>query len=56
MASNAITNTNRLTLHYLPQVAQAFPKEPAEYHERLAMAMKDAKEQHATDFLRYTSH
>lgn len=52
MGSHVTTNTNRLSLYYLPQIVHAFPKEPAEYQERLAMAMKDAKEQHAIDFFR----
>ena len=50
--SNAMFDTNQKILHYLPQVTQALPNERIEYRQRLATAIKDAKEQHVTDFLR----
>lgn len=45
-------DTNRMSLHYLPQVTQALPDERSEYRQLLATAIKDAKEQHVMDFLR----
>ena len=50
--SSITTNSNRISLHYLPQITQALPDERSEYQQRLATAIKDAKEQHVTDFLR----
>jgi hypothetical protein len=52
--SSMTPNTNRQSLHYLPQITQALPDEQPEYLQRLASAIKDAKEQYVTDFLRYT--
>ncbi|CAF0798929.1 unnamed protein product [Adineta steineri] len=43
---------SRQILHYLPHITQALPSESTEYHRRLAFAIKDAKEQEVTDFLR----
>ncbi|CAF0728658.1 unnamed protein product [Adineta steineri] len=43
---------SRQILHYLPHITQALPNESTEYHRRLAFAIKDAKEQEVTDFLR----
>ncbi|CAF3736451.1 unnamed protein product [Adineta steineri] len=43
---------SRQVLHYLPHITQALPNESTEYHRRLAFAIKDAKEQQVTDFLR----
>ncbi len=54
MNSSMTTNSNRIALHYLPQITQALPDERSEYRHRLAAAIKDAKEQHVTDFLRYS--
>jgi hypothetical protein len=50
--SSITTNPNRISLNYLPQIKQTLPDERPEYRERLATAIKDAKEQHVTDFLR----
>jgi len=51
--NNSITtNTNRVSLHYLPQIIQTLPDERPEYRQRLATTIKDMKEQHVTDFLR----
>ncbi len=50
--SGITTNSNRIALHYLPQITQALPDERPEYRQRLATAIKDAKEQHVTDLLR----
>jgi hypothetical protein len=50
--SSITTNSNRILLHYLPQVTQALPDERPEYRQYLASAIKDAKEQHVTDFLK----
>ncbi len=52
MNSSITTYTNRTSFHYLPQIIQALPDERPEYRERLALAIKDAKEQHVTDFLK----
>jgi hypothetical protein len=51
--NNSITgNSNRISLHYLPKITEALPDERPEYRQRFAAAIKDAKEQHVTDFLR----
>ena len=50
--SNTTTDTGRYALHYLAKVSQALPNERLEYQKDLAIAIKDAKEQHVTDFLR----
>ncbi|CAF1268804.1 unnamed protein product [Adineta ricciae] len=50
--SNTTTDTGRYASHYLAKVSQALPNERLEYQKNLAIAMKDAKEQHVTDFLR----
>jgi hypothetical protein len=50
--SSIITNSNRASLHYLPQITQALPDARTEYQKRLAVVIKDFKEQHVTDFLR----
>ena len=42
----------RMTLHYLPQITQALPDERLEYRQLLATEIRDAKDQHVTDFLR----
>ena len=52
MSSSMHTNSTRMTMNYLPQITQALPDEPSDYRECLAAAIKDAKEQHVTDFLR----
>lgn len=46
------TESHRMNLHYLPQVTQALPDERLEYRQLLATEIRDAKEQHVTDFLR----
>ena len=47
-----LPDSNRMSLHYLPQVTQALPDEKSEYRQLLASAIRDAKEQHVMDFLR----
>jgi hypothetical protein len=53
MNSSLTTPTNRMSLYYLPQITQALPDERNEYRQRLAIAIKDAKEQNVADFLKY---
>ncbi|CAF3326035.1 unnamed protein product [Rotaria socialis] len=52
VSSSTTGISNRISLHYLPQITQALPNERAEYCQLLASAIKDAKEQHVVDFLR----
>ncbi|CAF1389084.1 unnamed protein product [Rotaria magnacalcarata] len=52
VSSSTTGISNRISLHYLPQITQALPDERAEYRQRLASAIKDAKEQHVVDFLK----
>ncbi|CAF2999238.1 unnamed protein product [Rotaria socialis] len=52
VSSSTTGISNRISLHYLPQITQALPNERAEYRQLLASAIKDAKEQHVVDFLR----
>ncbi|CAF1271092.1 unnamed protein product [Rotaria sordida] len=49
--SSTTATTNRIQ-SYLQQIIQALPNERHEYRQRLALAIKDAKEQHVTDFLK----
>jgi hypothetical protein len=51
-SSTTPTNPNRTSYHYLPQINQDLPDERAEYRQRLAIAIKDIKEQHVIDFLK----
>ncbi|CAF2331655.1 unnamed protein product [Rotaria sp. Silwood2] len=50
---NIITTAtaDRISL-YLQQITQVLPNERAEYRQRLASAIKEAKEQHVADFLK----
>lgn len=52
VSSSVTTNSNRMLLHYLPQINEAIPNERMEYRQRLASVIKDAKEQHVTELLR----
>jgi hypothetical protein len=52
MTSNSTASAIRESFHYLPQINEALPHERAEYRESLATVIKDAHEQHVTDFLR----
>ncbi|CAF0725263.1 unnamed protein product [Rotaria sordida] len=49
--SSTIATTNRIQL-YFQQITQVLPNEGQDYRQRLASAIKDAKEQHVTDFLK----